>query len=1089
MKTLLTILAKLAIAFGGVMVFCVLAAWLVSPDLDAELPNLSADALARLGEQRRLEAGSDSPPTLHVAVDYAEGATASWYPKGEAPLLAELVAEGKLPPVAERVGPEPVVMRGHDGIGKYGGTMVRAGTGAVMNFRLSYASLLRFSPRGFPIVPHIAKSYTVSEDKRVYTFTLRKGLRWSDGHLLTVDDIMYWWESEQLDPAVSVGPPSWMLINGRRPDVKKLDDHRVRITFPEPYARFLYWIAGPRGRALVGSPRHYLEQFHPTRGDRSVIDDWKETLGLHNDKAVYSRAKDITNPEHPRLWQWVYRTYKTTPPQVFVRNPYYYAVDTEGNQLPYVDRVIFNDIPPRMLPVAASNGEITMQRRNIRFDDYALLMSQQEVGGYTVRHWLGSRSWWTLFPNQVGPTLTDVGESPWKRKLLSDRRFRQALSLAINREQIVKAFYYGQTDPANDVAGPSSPFHHPGAYTAFTEYDPDRANRLLDDLGLGRRDTEGYRTYPDGSRMLFRIAYTSWTGLGPGHFVVDDWGAVGVRAILKEQARTLFATQQAAGLHDFQVFEGEGEFLPLLDSLHTRATPAYHKWFERGGLYSNPKATPEYGCVPPPEGHPLRRAMEISCELESAVDMAAQKAILDRVNDIFAENIWNVNICSSPPILAVVKNGLRNVPEKLVATYMFQTPGNAGPALFYFDEPTMDRQTVEQTKAAIINPTLPPRLARDTESKTGAARLSGILARWVFISVVLLLPSLLIAKRPQFLWRLILMIPTLLFMSMLVFTVIQLPPGDFVTAKIQSMEASGDDVNPQDIRDLREMFYLDDSMPVRYLRWMGFTWFLTFADEDKGLLQGNLGRSMETLLPVADMVGDRVLLTVAISLGTILLTWAIALPIGIYSAVKQYTIGDYIFTVVGFIGMCVPGFLLAIILMYVSQVVFGVPISGLFSARYAAQAGWSWGKVIDLLQHIWIPIVVLGVGGTAGMIRVMRANLLDELKKPYVVTARAKGVRPMRLLLKYPVRLALNPFVSGIGGIFPNLISGGAIVAIVLSLPTVSPLMLEALQNEDMYLAGSLLMILSVLAVVGTLVSDLLLLSLDPRIRLEGGAR
>jgi hypothetical protein len=187
-------------------------------------------------------------------------------------------------------------------------------------------------------------------------------------------------------------------------------------------------------------------------------------------------------------------------------------------------------------------------------------MSQQESGNYTVYHWLGSRSWWTLFPNQLGPASTTDHEPPWKRKLLSDRRFRQALSLAINRPQIVKAFYYDQTDPANDVAGPDSLFHHPAAYSAFTEYDPDRANAILDELGLTQRDSQGYRTYPDGSRMVFRIAYTSWTGLGPGHFVVDDWATVGVRAILKEQARSLFGTQRGAGLHDFFVFEGEGEY-------------------------------------------------------------------------------------------------------------------------------------------------------------------------------------------------------------------------------------------------------------------------------------------------------------------------------------------------------------------------------------------------------------------------------------------------------------------------------------------------------------------------------------------------
>lgn len=1089
MKKLALNLVKLLAAFIGVLAFCVAAALLVRPDLDADLPSYPAETLEELAERRDLEPDPNNPLVLHVDVDYSEGKQADWYPKGEAPVLADLVAEGNLPPVEERVGPEPIVMRGPDGIGNYGGTMIRAGTGTVMNFRLSYASLLRFSPQGLPVVPHIAKSYTISEDNRVYTFTLREGLRWSDGHPLTTDDIMYWWEAEAIDSAISSSPPFWILINGQPPEFEKLDDLRVRITFPEPNARFLYWVAGPRGRHLVESPKHYLEQFHPTRGDRDLIDEWKDTLGLHNDKAVYTHAKDLYNPEHPRLWQWIYRTYKSTPPQVFVRNPYYYAVDPEGNQLPYIDRVLFNDIPPRMLPVAASNGEITMQRRNIKFDDYGLLMSQQESGNYRMHHWLGSRSWWTLFPNQVGPSSTGGGDASWKRQLLSNPTFRQALSLAINREQIARAFYYGQAEPANDVAGPSSPFHHPDAYNAYISYDPERANAMLDELGLTERDTEGYRLYPDGSRMVFRIAYTSWTGLGPGHFVVDDWAAVGVRAILKEQARPLFGTQNTAGLHDFSVFEGEGEYLPLLTPVHTRATSAYSKWFSRGGLYGNPKATPEFGCIAPPEGHPLREAMEISTELDTASGFSEQKAILDRINNIFAENLWNLNICTSPPILAVVKEDLRNVPETLVATYMFQTPGNAGPGLFYFEHPQMDEQTVEQLKSAIMEPTLAPRIAENAAAATTSGQALEGLVKWGFVLVVLLLMVMLVFKHPQLLWRLILMVPTLLVMSILIFTVIQLPPGDYVTSRIQAMEASGDEVDPQEIEDLRDMFYLNDPMPVRYLRWMGFTWFLTFDDLDKGLLQGNLGRSMETLLPVSDMVGDRVLLTVAISLGTILLTWLIALPIGIYSAVKQYTIGDYIFTLIGFIGMCVPGFLLAIILIYVSQVVFGVPISGLFSAKYAAQAGWSWGKFIDLLQHIWVPIVVLGVGGTAGMIRVMRANLLDELKKPYVVTARAKGVRPMKLLLKYPVRLALNPFVSGIGGIFPHLISGGAIVAIVLSLPTISPLMLQALMNEDMYLAGSLLMVLSLLAVIGTLVSDLLLLMLDPRIRMEGGSR
>ncbi|MBR4956843.1 MAG: ABC transporter permease, partial [Lentisphaeria bacterium] len=238
--------------------------------------------------------------------------------------------------------------------------------------------------------------------------------------------------------------------------------------------------------------------------------------------------------------------------------------------------------------------------------------------------------------------------------------------------------------------------------------------------------------------------------------------------------------------------------------------------------------------------------------------------------------------------------------------------------------------------------------------------------------------------------------------------------------------------------------------------------------------------SMETVRPVNQMVGDRIWLTMLVSVLTILFTWAIALPVGIYTAVRQYSVMDYILTLVAFLGMCVPGFLLVLVLMAWTG------IDGLFSAEYAMQPHWDFGKVVDMLGHIWLPVLVTGISGSAGMIRVMRANLLDELRKPYVITARAKGVRPGRLLFKYPVRLALNPFISGIGGLFPSLISGSSIIAIVMSLPTVGPLMLAALFNQDMNMAGSMLMVLSSLAVFGTLVSDLLLMVVDPRIRIGG---
>ncbi len=380
---------------------------------------------------------------------------------------------------------------------------------------------------------------------------------------------------------------------------------------------------------------------------------------------------------------------------------------------------------------------------------------------------------------------------------------------------------------------------------------------------------------------------------------------------------------------------------------------------------------------------------------------------------------------------------------------------------------------------------LPGELQENYES----GRLLGFFLRLLIIGGVGIGLVLIALRHPFVGRRLALMIPTLAVISVIVFIIVQLPPGDYVATKVMEFEMQGTAASTQAIEDLRNDFYLDHSLAMRYLRWVGLLWFTSFAPEDMGLLQGNMGLSMEHNRSVNDVVGDRVVLTIFVSTATLLFTWALALPIGIYSAVRQYSTGDYVVTFLGFLGMSVPGFLLAIVLMYAGNHWFGVSVSGLFSPEFATTPEWSWAKAVDLLKHVWLPVVVLGLGGTAGMIRVMRANLLDELRKPYVTTARAKGVRPLTLLFKYPVRLALNPFVSGLGALFPQLISGGAIVALVLSLPMVGPVMLDALLAEDVYLAGSILVVMSLLGVVGTLASDLLLLWLDPRIRIGGGAR
>ena len=321
--------------------------------------------------------------------------------------------------------------------------------------------------------------------------------------------------------------------------------------------------------------------------------------------------------------------------------------------------------------------------------------------------------------------------------------------------------------------------------------------------------------------------------------------------------------------------------------------------------------------------------------------------------------------------------------------------------------------------------------------------------------------------------RLALGLLTIWAVSILSFVIIQLPPGDFVTAYIAKLEVQGTAVTRAEADALRAEYGLDQPILVQYAKWI-------FQ-----VVQGNFGQSLDYNRPVGDVIGDRLALTMVVTIAAILFTWAVALPIGIYSAVRQYSLGDYLFTFIGFFGLAVPSFLLALVLMYVGVVVFNASVGGLFSAAYV-NAPWSLAKAIDLLQHLPIPALVLGLAGTAQLIRIMRANLLDEMRKPYVITARAKGLSERRVILKYPVRVALNPFASTIGFLFPQVVSGSIIVSLVLGLPTVGPVLLQALLGQDMFLAGTIVLLIGIMTVIGILVSDLLLVWLDPRIRLFG---
>jgi peptide/nickel transport system permease protein len=321
--------------------------------------------------------------------------------------------------------------------------------------------------------------------------------------------------------------------------------------------------------------------------------------------------------------------------------------------------------------------------------------------------------------------------------------------------------------------------------------------------------------------------------------------------------------------------------------------------------------------------------------------------------------------------------------------------------------------------------------------------------------------------------RILILIPLLIAISVISFTLIQLPPGDYLNMYIMQLRASGTVINDEQVTQLKYLYGLDKSLPEQYLLWMRNI-----------LLHGNFGNSFQFNRPVADILLARVPLTAAVSLTTTLFIWIVAVPIGIYSATHQYSLFDYFWTFVSFIGVAVPSFLLALIFIWVAFLTFDISAIGLFSPAYE-DAPWNVAKVIDLLRHIWVPVVIIGLSGTAGLMRTMRGMMLDELNKQYVITARAKGLTELRLLVKYPVRTSLNPVISTIGWMLPGIVGGEVLVSMVMNIPTVGPVLFQALMNQDMFLAGSIIFILSVLTVVGTLISDILLVWLDPRIRYE----
>lgn len=412
--------------------------------------------------------------------------------------------------------------------------------------------------------------------------------------MITAEDIRFWYEEEILHEQLGGNVPDVMTVNGKRGKVIVYPDdpYKVTFSFPEPYGIFLSVLAKQNGAPFCDSPAHYKKQFHPDYAQEEELQRYMEQARKPSGRALYVYMSDTKNPMHPRLWPWILRSDQSNPPYTAVRNPYYFCVDEEGNQLPYADQLINDECSPDLVPIKATQGAVSAQARDLKFADYTYLMNQREAGHYDVYYWYAaSRSYFVLRPNLN--RLTSPEHPAWalKRELMNEKKFRQALSLAINRNAIIEAEYSGQAKPVNAAPGPESPFYHEKLYTAYTEYNPDRASRMLDALGLTQRDSEGYRTFRDGTRMVFYLDYVkSLSGVSAIHFVVRDWADVGIRAIPRQRGRSLFMTESFGQLQDFQVWASTGEHHPILSPglAIPKATgmgfaTGYAKWLASGG--------------------------------------------------------------------------------------------------------------------------------------------------------------------------------------------------------------------------------------------------------------------------------------------------------------------------------------------------------------------------------------------------------------------------------------------------------------------------------------------------------------------------
>ena len=585
----------------------------------------------------------------------------------EAPELRIEVAKGTLPPVEERLPEEPVVIEPVEEIGQYGGTWHRVALSpgdTCLDSRMGYESLVQWTPDAKDVEPGIAKSWKISEEGKVFTFYLRKGMKWSDGKPFTADDFLFWYEDILLNKELTPVFPGWLKVGGEPVKIEKVNDYTIKFQFVKPYGLFLQMLAfnGP----FCGAPKHYLKQFHPKYMSKERLEKLTKEAGFESWYQLFLAKNNLyTNPELPTIRPWKL----TVPPPatrlIAERNPYYWKVDTEGNQLPYIDRVVFNMVEStEMANMKALTGEIDMQHRHMMLSNYTVFMKNREKGNYRVLRWEDA------YGTNCAILLNQSCKDPVLRDLFQNLKFRIALSLAINREEINELCFQSLGVPRAATQIPASPYYQRDLENIYADYDPEKANRLLDEIGLTKRDKEGYRLRPDGKRLSLVFSFCALWGPYPdiAQLVKEYWEAIGIKVVVKTLERSLRTKRVEANEHETDMWCIPGYLLlnpwPYIAvNQYTPYGPLYGRWYASEGKQG--EEPPEY----------ILHNMRLYDKFLVTVDPEKQLKIGKEIVRHAAKNLYAIGTVGRLPALVIVKNNFRNVPEKAVSAWTLMTPG------------------------------------------------------------------------------------------------------------------------------------------------------------------------------------------------------------------------------------------------------------------------------------------------------------------------------------------------------------------------------------------------------------------------------